>query len=139
METCLVFCLWRHLLQYYHLQQLNLIFTKFLSSVKLLNMIRGTFLQSIFLISCLISDLWHHLWHHCATFHLFHNFIAVLGNFDFMKWLSWCRLLGMTREIFWQNVFDFFEPIHGCLRCLFPTQLWFNLSWFGGEYLHPSH
>ena len=44
--------------------QLNLIFTKYLSSVKLLNVTRETLCYDIILIPCLALDIWRHLWRH---------------------------------------------------------------------------
>ena len=64
-----VFELWRHLLTSFCsislifpldrlFEQLNLIFTKYLLEVKLFSITRGRFWQDIFLVACLVFDLW---------------------------------------------------------------------------------
>ena len=67
-----VFDLWRHLLTSFCnispiwpldrlFEQLNLIITKYLWVLKLFIVTRGTFRKRMFLIQCLIYDLWRHL------------------------------------------------------------------------------
>ena len=67
-----LFDVWRHLLTSFcnisliwslnHLfEQLDLLFTKYIWRVKLLNVTLGTFWQNIYLIPCRVFDLWRHL------------------------------------------------------------------------------
>ena len=69
---CPVFDVWRHLLTSFcnisliwslnHLfEQLDLLFTKYIWRVKLLNVTWGTFWQNIYLTPCRVFDLWRHL------------------------------------------------------------------------------
>ena len=116
--SCLVFDLWRHLLTSFcnisliwplnHLfEQLDLIFTKYISRVKLLNVTLGTFWQNIYLIPCRVFDLWRHLLTSFCSISLIlplHRLFEQLDS-NFTKYLQGVKLFNVTWGILWKNLF----------------------------------
>ena len=121
---CLVFDVWRHLLTSFcnisliwplnHLfEQLDLIFTKYISRVKLLNVTLGTFWQNIYLIPCRVFDLWRHLLTSFCSISLIFplNCLFEQLNLIFRRCLNWLKLFNMIKGTFSQNIFGYHVSI----------------------------
>ena len=101
------FCYITFILQLHRLfEQLNLIITKYLWVLKLFIVTRGTFRKRMFLIQCLIYDLWRHLLtSFCSIslilplYRLFEQLHAI-----FTKYLWGIKLFILTKETFWENI-----------------------------------
>ena len=115
---CPVFDVWRHLLTSFcnisliwplnHLfEQLDLIFTKYISRVKLLNVTLGTFWQNIYLIPCRVFDLWRHLLTSFCSISLILPLHRLFGQLEsnFTKYLQGVKLFNVTWGILWKNPF----------------------------------
>ena len=88
-------------------EQINLIFTKCIWRVKLLNMTYRTFWQNIYLIPCRVFDLWGHLLTSFCSILLIFPLDCLFEqlNLIFTKYLLRVKLFIITRGRFWQDFF----------------------------------